>query len=228
MNENTTSTSAQYNEIYEELRLIGRGTYGKIFFERSFMRLIVGTAHLVKNKVDGHLYVAKKINLGSNPKEVQAARSEGLLLKNLRHPHIVSYKESYFDKSLMIIIMEYCEGGDLTNYIRQRKEQNKYFSERIVLNWFVQTVLAVDYIHKNKILHRDIKPNNIFLTANGTVKLGDFGISKLLEGTTDAASTFVGTANYMSPEVCESRPYNYKSDIWSLGCLLYELCTFKV
>ncbi len=85
----------------------------------------------------------------------------------------------------------------------------------------------MDYIHGRKILHRDIKSQNIFLTTNHTVKLGDFGISKLLESTNEAAMTVVGTPYYMSPEVCENKPYTFKSDVWALGCVLYELCTLQ-
>lgn len=76
-------------------------------------------------------------------------------------------------------------------------------------------------------LHRDLKSQNVFLTANNTVKLGDFGISKVLENTNDVAMTVQGTPYYMSPEVCQSKPYDYKSDVWALGCILYELATLK-
>jgi len=85
--------------------------------------------------------------------------------------------------------------------------------------------MAINYIHKKKILHRDIKCQNIFLTSNGTLKLGDFGISKVLQNTLERAATVVGTPYYMSPEMYENRPYTHKSDIWALGCILYELCT---
>jgi NIMA (never in mitosis gene a)-related kinase len=87
--------------------------------------------------------------------------------------------------------------------------------------------MAIDYIHSNKILHRDIKSQNVFLTSNGTLKLGDFGISKVLQNTMDKAATMVGTPYYMSPEMYENKPYTHKSDIWALGCILYELCTLK-
>jgi NIMA (never in mitosis gene a)-related kinase 1/4/5 len=87
--------------------------------------------------------------------------------------------------------------------------------------------LALEYVHGRKVLHRDLKTQNIFLTGNNTVKLGDFGISKVLENTNRAAMTVVGTPYYMSPEVCQNSPYSYKSDVWALGCVLYELCTLK-
>jgi NIMA (never in mitosis gene a)-related kinase len=87
--------------------------------------------------------------------------------------------------------------------------------------------MALLYIHEKRILHRDIKTQNIFLSSNGTIKLGDFGISKVLENSVSSAKTVVGTPYYLSPEACENQPYNSKSDIWALGCVLYELCTLK-
>lgn len=87
--------------------------------------------------------------------------------------------------------------------------------------------MALEYVHGRKILHRDLKSQNVFLTANNTIKLGDFGISKVLENTNDQALTVQGTPYYMSPEVCQSKPYTYTSDVWALGCILYELCTLK-
>ena len=95
------------------------------------------------------------------------------------------------------------------------------------MNWFVQICLALQYIHSRKVLHRDIKSSNIFLTGNNTVKLGDFGISRVLTNSVQAANTVVGTPYYMSPEICQNKPYNFKSDVWSLGCVLYELCTLN-
>ena len=94
------------------------------------------------------------------------------------------------------------------------------------MNWFVQLCLSLEYVHSRKILHRDLKTQNIFLTKNNTTKLGDFGISKVLESTIDHAMTVQGTP-YMSHEVCQNLPYTYQSDIWALGCILYELCTLK-
>lgn len=87
--------------------------------------------------------------------------------------------------------------------------------------------MALEYIHSRKVLHRDIKSSNIFLTGNNTVKLGDFGISRVLENTCDAAQTWVGTPYYLSPEVWENKPYTFKSDVWALGWVLYELCTLE-
>lgn len=117
--------------------------------------------------------------------------------------------------------------GDLAFHVKKKKAKGEFFTETEIMNWFVQICLSLEYIHRRKILHRDIKSSNIFLTKNNTIKIGDFGISKVLDNTSENAFTVQGTPYYMSPEVCQSKPYNYKSDVWSLGCILYEFCTLK-
>ena len=98
--------------------------------------------------------------------------------------------------------MEFCERGDLAYHVRKKKQKDERFSETEIMNWFVQLCLSLEYVHSRKILHRDLKTSNIFLTKDNTVKLGDFGISKVLETTQDHAMTVQGTPYYMSPEVC--------------------------
>ena len=171
--------------------------------------------------------MAKKILLtGMSEREIQGAYLEAELLKRLDHPNIVRYKDSYCEGGFLIIVMENCEVGDLSYHVKMKNKENAFFTEAEIMNWFVQICMALQYIHSLGILHRDIKSSNIYLTSNNTVKLGDFGISKVLQGS-EAAMTVVGTPYYMSPEVCEGKPYSYKSDAWSLGCVLYELCTLK-
>jgi NIMA (never in mitosis gene a)-related kinase len=124
--------------------------------------------------------------------------------------------------------MEYCEKGDLCTYMseRQKKQkQNYHFEEDFIWRLFIQISLGLYYIHSKKILHRDIKTLNIFLTKDLSGKIGDLGVAKVLEGTNHAI-TFIGTPYYVSPEMCQNKPYNEKSDIWALGCILYELITF--
>ena len=117
--------------------------------------------------------------------------------------------------------------GDLAYHVKKMRLKSEHFGEETIMQWFVQLCMSLEYIHKRKILHRDLKSQNIFLTRNNTLKLGDFGISKVLENTNDLAFSVLGTPYYMSPEVCQRKPYNYTSDVWSLGCILYEMCTLQ-
>ena len=146
----------------------------------------------------------------------------------------MEYKECFHFDNTLIIIMEYCErtaflnsvDGDLTNFLKNKKKKDELLDEKVIVNWFIQMLFGINVLHSKKVLHRDLKSANIFLTSNKTIKIGDFGISKVLDNT--SAKTFVGTPYYLSPEVCENRPYDFKSDLWSLGCILYELCTLGV
>jgi len=123
--------------------------------------------------------------------------------------------------------MDYADGGDLNTKLQEQKKKGTYFDENQIITWFTQICLALQHIHSHKILHRDLKAQNVFLMQTGQVKVGDFGIAKILDGTADLAETAIGTPYYLSPEICEKKPYNYKSDIWGLGCVLYEMLTFK-
>ncbi|KAH0793634.1 CAMK family protein kinase [Histomonas meleagridis] len=123
--------------------------------------------------------------------------------------------------------MEYADGGDLSQKIRCFKNNRKEFSEDEILHNFIQLAFAIKYIHDRKILHRDLKPQNVFLMKDGTIKLGDFGIARPLENTYELCATKCGTPGYSSPEVFSGEPYGSKADIWSLGCILYELCCLK-
>eukprot|EP00826_Nyctotherus_ovalis_P017615 TRINITY_DN15196_c0_g1_i4.p1 TRINITY_DN15196_c0_g1~~TRINITY_DN15196_c0_g1_i4.p1 ORF type:complete len:397 (-),score=113.93 TRINITY_DN15196_c0_g1_i4:148-1338(-) len=162
-------------------------------------------------------------------KQREEAVLEIHILKYMRHPYIVTYRESFMDKTnrCLCIVMDYADGGDLYTRIAQQKKVAKPFSESQILDWFLQICLALKHIHSKRILHRDLKTQNIFLTSKGDVKVGDFGISRVLQNTYDQAQTAIGTPYYLSPEICQERPYNQKSDIWSVGCILYELLTLR-
>lgn len=124
--------------------------------------------------------------------------------------------------------MEHAGKGDLKSVIRKHI-QNEYkpLPEDQIWKWFAEIAAAVKYLHSRKIIHRDIKVENIFLSQELSVKLGDFGISKVLEHSMDLANSGVGTPYYLSPEICQGLKYNFKTDIWMMGCLLYELCTLN-
>ncbi|KAF1667791.1 Serine/threonine-protein kinase Nek5, partial [Aptenodytes patagonicus] len=198
---------------YEIIKKIGEGSFGKIF--------------LAKGKVDNEQCVIKEINVTQMPvKEKEASQKEVILLAKMKHANIVTFYASLQEKNKLYIVMEYCDGGDLMKRINM--QHGVLFNEDQILSWFVQISLGLKHIHDMKILHRDVKAQNIFLSNNGKVaKLGDFGIARQLNSTVEFAHTCVGTPYYLSPEMCENRPYNNKTDIWSLGCVLYELCALK-
>jgi len=191
------------------VQLLGKGSFGSVY--------------CVRRLNDRSLHVMKKISIHNMAqKERVATEQECKVLQRLRHPGIVCYEDSFIYKNRQLcIVMAFCEGGDLSTLIEKRKM--RLFPEQEVISWFLQVALALQYMHDEHILHRDLKTQNIFLTKQGIIKLGDFGIAKVLEGTLEMAKTVIGTPYYMSPELFRNQPYSYKSDIWSLGCVLYEL-----
>ncbi|XP_072827268.1 serine/threonine-protein kinase Nek11 isoform X6 [Vicugna pacos] len=186
-----------------------------------------GTVYLVsdkKAKQGEELKVLKEICVGElNPNETVQASLEAQLLSKLDHPTIVKFHASFVEQDNFCIITEYCEGRDLDCKIQEYKEAGKTFPETQVTEWFIQLLLGVDYMHERRILHRDLKSKNIFL-KNNLLKIGDFGVSRLLVGSCDLATTLAGTPHYMSPEALKHQGYDTKSDIWSLACILYEMC----
>uniref|UniRef100_A0A8B9GW46 Serine/threonine-protein kinase Nek4 n=1 Tax=Astyanax mexicanus TaxID=7994 RepID=A0A8B9GW46_ASTMX len=200
-------------ESYGFIRVVGKGSYGEV--------------NLVQHKSDRKQYVIKKLNLRTSSKrERRAAEQEAQLLSQLKHPNIVTYRESWEgDDCQLYIVMGFCEGGDL--YHRLKQQKGELLPERQVVEWFVQIAMALQYLHEKHILHRDLKTQNIFLTKTNIIKVGDLGIARVLENQNDMASTLIGTPYYMSPELFSNKPYNYKSDVWALGCCVYEMSTLK-
>ena len=201
---------------YKVIKLLGEGSFGKAF--------------LCKNESNNRICVIKQIVIEDmNQKEKDDAYNEAQILGKLDHPNIIKLLEVFDSKKpkhALNIVTEYADGGDLSEKI---KSQNKKpFTELEILNYFTQICLALKHIHEKKIIHRDLKSSNIFLMKNGLIKLGDFGISKGFQNTMEKAKTMVGTPYYLSPEILENKPYDAKSDIWSLGVLLYEMMTFKM
>merc|ERR1719456_725144 len=161
-------------------------------------------------------------------KEKMDAKNEVKVLASLKHPYIVSYKDHFMEDGFLNIVMEYADGGDLFTKIQKAKKACQKFPEGTIMRWFTQPLLALKFIHDKHILHRDLKSQNFFLTTSGKLKIGDFGIAKVLDNTAACAQTTIGTPYYLSPEICQERPYSWASDMWSLGCVLYECCCLKV
>lgn len=212
-------------EAYTKLRKLGQGSFGSVF--------------LIQDKQTNKQYVLKEVDLSQMGSEGRReALKEVAFLAKLEHPGIISYRE-WFEESpsgsawkshqkQLYIVMEYANGGDLSKRIQARKTNGmKPFSEQEIVHFTVQILLAVKHMHDRKVLHRDIKSENIFLTNNNLVKIGDFGISKALPSTYANAHTRIGTPYYLSPEICMNKPYNTSSDMWSVGVVLYELMALQ-
>ncbi|EAR93072.2 Serine/Threonine kinase domain protein (macronuclear) [Tetrahymena thermophila SB210] len=204
--------AAEY-ELYKRIKLLGEGAFGK--------------AYLVEDLRTHELLVQKQMDMKAmSTEEKRETQKEARILQQLNHPNIVKFKDVYTTKKgKLCIIMEYADGGDLAKVVKDAR--GKYLQEKQILDWFTQICLAMKHVHDRKIIHRDLKGQNIFLTRNHIVKLGDFGIARVLSKTVEKAKTMVGTPYYLSPEIIESKPYSFKTDIWSLGVILYELCALK-
>eukprot|EP00892_Ulva_mutabilis_P005077 jgi/Ulvmu1/2941/UM149_0020.1 len=188
-----------------------------------------GSAYMVKHTVTGNAYCLKKISI--NAQNQESVMKEARLLAQLashelQSVNVIRYQESFIDHDYLCIVMELCD-GDLETQLKKRKRSQSFYSEDEIMEIFVQVLMGLAHIHNNRILHRDLKAQNIFLSKGGIVKLGDLGIAKLLETTLEQCKSVVGTPYYMAPEVCSSSPYTSQADMWSLGCVLYELCTLE-
>ena len=201
---------------YKIIKLLGEGSFGK--------------AYLAKCDNEDKKYVIKQVILdGMTDQEKRESFNEAVILKKLDHPNIIKFKEVFLQRKpneALNIVTEFADGGDLGQKIEQQKKQP--FPESQILDYITQICLALQHIHKKKIIHRDLKSGNVFLMKSGIVKLGDFGISKGLKSTWAKAKTVVGTPYYLAPEIINNKPYDSKCDIWALGILLYELMTFKM
>ncbi|KAM6087714.1 serine/threonine-protein kinase Nek11 [Chlamydotis macqueenii] len=210
---NSASSDAMIARRYTIQRKLGNGSFGSVYLVSDR-----------KAKQGEELKVLKEISVGDlKPNETVEANLEAQLLSKLDHPAIVKFYASFVERDSFCIITEYCEGGDLDFKIQEYRESGKIFTQNQIIDWFIQLLLGVNYMHERRILHRDLKAKNIFL-KNNLLKIGDFGVSRLLMGSCDLATTFTGTPYYMSPEALKHQGYNTKSDIWSLGCILYEMC----
>ena len=210
------ATAAGSAHAYEQIKQLGKGAFGSVY--------------LVSERSTRRSWVMKRVALkGMNTRERQAAFQESRLLQRLRHPHICSYQDSFVDKQKneLCVVMTFCPGGDLHGQVKDHQRRRKPVEEAQVAEWLLQLTLALQYIHQRHIIHRDLKTQNVFLMADRSLKLGDFGVSRVLTSPTELAKTCVGTPYYMCPELMRRQRYSNKADMWALGCVVYELTTLR-
>ena len=203
-----------FDAVFKKEELIGKGAFGE--------------AWKVTNRETKKSYIMKMlITRGIPERERQMGKNEVEVLKSVNHDNLVRYVEDFFENEKYLMVMEFCSGGDLKKAIDKQKAQKTYFAEDMILIWFGQLISGLKYMKEKKILHRDLKPNNVFLTSDNKIKIGDFGLAKTLDTTYDMAETRTGARVYMAPERHRGERYHHKVDVWALGCILYELCTLK-
>ena len=199
---------------FEILKKIGKGSFGSVY--------------LVKRKKDSKIYALKSVILSNLPKNQQESSvNEVRILASVHHQNVISYKEAFWDDntSSLNIVMEYADDGDLYTKIKKMKEEKIFFEEKTIWDYAIQIIQGLKALHDKNIMHRDLKSENIFLTKNYKCKIGDMNVSKVLKE--KLLMTQTGTPYYASPEVWMSKPYSFKSDLWSIGCVIYEMCELK-
>ena len=197
--------------------------FGKVLGKGSF-----GTVNIVTRKQDNKIYAMKRVNISSlSDKDKRSSLNEIRILASLNHPNIIDYKEAFFDErtKTLNIVMEFAEEGDVENKVKENLKRRLRFKEETIWEWLIQILEGLKYLHDNKIMHRDLKCANIFLMKSGILKLGDLNVSKIAK--MGMAQTQTGTPYYISPEIWKEQPYDYKCDIWSVGCIIYEICTLR-
>lgn len=219
----TSSTTAsvvvlqpgQVIQNYEIVKPLGKGKFSIVY--------------MAKRLSDDSMCALKKINIFDMmvPKQREKCLKEVRLLQSLDHPNIVKLKDSFIDNNELLIIVEWAEKGDLKRLIRRAISMGIRFKEAEIWEYSRQLSSALDHMHRKRVMHRDLKPANIFVTMNGSLKLGDLGLGRFFSSQTLEAFSKVGTPLYMSPEVLRGAGYDLRSDVWSLGCVLYELTMLR-
>ena len=198
--------------ILNHEKIIGRGSQG--------------VAHLVRDK-KGFFFVVKEINICCLESKETAINELETMRVSCQHENIVKYFDSWFNKTSLMIVMEFAINGSMDKIIKRHQTSKKYFCQSQIVNYLTQLCEALKHCHGNSIIHRDVKPANILVYQLGNVKLTDFGLSKNLKYSNEMCKTYIGTPLYMSPEILTGEIYSYASDIWSCGCVMYELMEFK-
>ena len=200
-----------YNQIVKNYIIketLGRGSFGVVYKAQK-------PSNYINNLIDEkQFYVLKQIPLaGMNNNEIEEVKQEATILSSLTSGYIVKYYESFIEGMNLNIIMEFCDGGDLSKFLELEKKKKKNITEEKIWKFFLQICLGkrlvnagLAYIHSKNILHRDLKTLNLFLTKDENLRIGDLGVAKILSAQTQFAKTFVGTPYYLSPEMCEEKP----------------------
>ena len=199
---------------FQLLHKLGKGTFG--------------TVYKVRRHEDKQLYAMKRVSLHGMPDvEVADALNEVRVLASVKHPNVCGFLEAFCESSELVVIIDFCERGDLSQRIDRAKRSRRLIEEGQIRSWLRGIASGLQCLHGHGIVHRDLKPANCFIADNDVVRLGDFNVSKVLKGGVQLMKTKIGTPYYMAPEVWDDRPYTASADVWALGCSAYELCALR-
>ncbi|XP_037902942.1 serine/threonine-protein kinase nekl-2 [Hermetia illucens] len=191
---------------YKYIKALGQGGFGQ--------------AYLYQDKNNQQVCIKK---IAKTAAIYDAVKSEVYILSQLKHPRIIKFIEVFISNSSIHIVMEYASQGSLGDYLRRRTSP---LTTTNVLNIFMDILMGLEYLHIKHVIHRDLKPANLLMSTHNRIKICDFGISAVARKLPNSKSP-VGTVHYIAPEILFGNSYDYQADIWSLGCILHELCTMK-
>ena len=233
-NDNDIEQIGNKFDDFEILAKLGEGSYGSVF--------------KVRSKINKNIYALKKANLKKLKDICQKAYDstihEAIFLSHLSHPNVVKYYRSFKEGDFLYMIIEFIENGDIDGFINSHRKFKKYISEEILWSIFLQSMKGLAYIHKQGVIHRDIKPGNLLMNNNMNIKLGDFGVSAVKPNNEDESTqylnaeynffknadflrynkTFIGTKKYMADEILKDNDYDQKVDVYSMGATFFEMC----
>ena len=209
---NLNNIPKEITDYYEILNKLGKGSYSEVY--------------KIKSLKDNKYYCLKIINI--TEKNFSKNNNEILILKKLNnHPNIIKYINNYKTSNNLYIIFEFCEYSDFNHLIKNNIKEKIYINEDIIWEFSYQCLKGLEYLHNNNIIHRDIKLLNIFLTKDKVIKIGDLGMAKIITNKVINLYSRVGTPLYLPPELIKKENYDFKADIWSLGCSIYQLASLK-
>ena len=192
---------------YQTIRRIGKGGCGAVYLAQK----------------ENENYAIKKIT-DLTKEEIEYYQKILNVLFKIKSQYVIKYYESFVENDCLYIVMEYGGNTDLKKYI---EKQDTLLDEKTIKDIIIQICLGLKEIHKNKLIHRDLTPDNIFMDNNKKIKIGDFGVSKILTTTQNYTKSQVGKFQYFAPEIIKGEKYNNKVDIYALGCIIYELFTLN-
>ena len=202
------------NPNYKIIENLGKGHFGNVY--------------KVLNKDNNNHYIIKRFLLEStNEADLKEIQNDIKILSTINNELILKYCDTFSDNKSFNIVTEYCDGLNLRKYINEHKKANKLIEKDIIYHIISEICKGLKDIHIKKLIHRDLKPDNLFLTGDFKIKIGDTGIARQLFNVSEYAKTQSGFRLYNAPEVLYGEKYNNKVDIWSLGCIIYELCTLN-